>query len=128
MTCSHEQLLMDEEISAISRRVAAGLRVDDETLAKDLIIKTGPQSPSYLTADHTLKWLYGDEYVAPRLSVREQYGSWAARGAKDLYQLAREKVNDHARAEPNKPSPRQTAKLAEILATFSQGRHETPTP
>jgi trimethylamine--corrinoid protein Co-methyltransferase len=120
LTCSNEQLLMDEEISAICRRIAAGLRVDEETIAKDLIIKTGPQNPSYLTADHTLKWLYSDEYVSPRLSVREQYGSWAARGAKDVYRIARDKVAEYARAEPNKPSSTQMAKLAEILASFSK--------
>ncbi len=120
LTCSNEQLLMDEEMSAICRRIAAGVCVDEETIAKDLIIKTGPQNPSYLTADHTLKWLYTDEYVAPRLSVREQYGSWAAKGAKDVYQLARDKVAEYARVEPNKPSSAQTAKLAEILASFGK--------
>jgi trimethylamine--corrinoid protein Co-methyltransferase len=125
MTCSHEQLLMDEEMSAISRRLAAGVRVDEETVAKDLIIKTGPQNPSYLTTAHTLKWLYGDEYVAPRLSVREPFGSWAAKGAKDVYQLAREKVNDYTRVEPNRPTPRQMAQLAEILASFAPSRPET---
>jgi len=119
LTCSHEQLLMDEEMSAICRRIAAGLRVDQETIAKDLIIKTGPQNPSYLTTDHTLKWLYTDEYVAPRLSVREQYGSWAAKGGKDVYQLARDKVAEYAQTQPNKPSSAQMAKLAEILASFS---------
>jgi trimethylamine--corrinoid protein Co-methyltransferase len=127
MTCSHEQLLMDEEMSAICRRIAAGVRVSDETLARDLIIKTGPQNPSYLTTDHTLKWLHGDEYVAPRLSVREPFGSWAAKGAKDVYQLAREKVDDYARAEPNQPTGRQRAQLAEILASFDPPRHETRT-
>ena len=57
---------------------------------------------------------------APRLSVREQYGSWAAKGAKDVYQLARDKVAEYAQAEPNKPSSAQMAKLAEILASFGK--------
>jgi trimethylamine--corrinoid protein Co-methyltransferase len=125
LTCSNEQLLMDEEMSAICHRIAAGVRVDEETIAKDLIIKTGPQNAAYLTADHTLKWLYSDEYVAPRLSVREQYGSWAARGEKDVYQLARDKVNDYAKSEPNKPSSSQMAKLAEILASFGKSATRT---
>jgi trimethylamine--corrinoid protein Co-methyltransferase len=120
LTCSNEQLLLDEEMSAICRRIAAGIRVDEETIAKDLILQTGPQNPSYLTADHTLKWLYSDEYVAPRLSVREPYGSWSDKGAKDIYQLARDKVDDYARAEPNKPSSTQMARLAEILASFDE--------
>jgi len=120
LTCSNEQLLMDEEMSAISRRIVAGVRVDEETIAKDLIIKTGPQNPSYLTTDHTLKWLYSDEYVAPRLSVREQYGSWAAKGEKDVYQLARDKVDGYAGVKSNKPSSTQMARLAEILASFGK--------
>ena len=120
LTCSNEQLLLDEEISAVCRRIAAGMRVDEETIAQDLIIQTGPQNPSYLTADHTLKWLYSDEYVAPRLSVREPYGSWANQGAKDVYQRARDKVDDYARAEPNKPSSTRMARLAAILASFDE--------
>jgi len=120
LTCSNEQLLMDEEMSAISRRIAAGMRVDDETIARDLIIKTGPQNASYLTADHTVKWLYSNEYVTPRLSVREQYGSWAAKGAQDVYQLARDKVDEYAQTKSNRPSATQTAKLAEILASFAE--------
>ncbi len=125
MTCSNEQLLMDEEISAISRRIAAGIRVDEGTIAKDLIVRTGPQGPTYLTADHTLQWLYSNEYVAPRLSVRESYGAWAAKGAKDVYRLAGEKVSDYAGTQPNQPASRQRARLAEILASF--GKSDPPT-
>jgi trimethylamine--corrinoid protein Co-methyltransferase len=120
MTCSNEQLLMDEEMSAISRRIAAGLRVDKETIAKDLIVEIGPQGQTYLTTDHTLKWLYSDEYLAPRLSAREQYGSWQAKGAKDIYQLAREKVTEYTGVEPNKPSANQMAKLAEIVESLGK--------
>jgi trimethylamine--corrinoid protein Co-methyltransferase len=120
MTCSHEQLLMDEEMSALCHRIAAGMRVDEETIAKDLIVRTGPQNPTYLTADHTLKWLYSDEYVTPRLSVREPYGSWAAKGARDVYQLAREKVAEQARAEPKRAAARLRAQLAEILKSLDR--------
>ena len=128
MTCSNEQLLMDEEISAICRRIAAGIRVNQETIARDLIVRTGPQGPTYLTADHTLQWLHSDEYVAPSLSVRESYGSWTAKGARDVYGLACEKVNEYAGAEPNRPSSRQRAKLAEILESFGKSPPRTDGP
>ncbi len=49
MTCTHEQLLMDEEISAMARRIAEGIRVDDDTLPVDLIKELGPKG-DYLTA------------------------------------------------------------------------------
>ena len=37
MTCSQEQLVMDEEISAMTKRIAAGLDVNDERVAADII-------------------------------------------------------------------------------------------
>ena len=82
MTCSHEQLLMDEEISAMSRRIAAGMLVNSETIAADLIKQIGPRGESYLTADHTLHWLRSKEYIQPRLSVRGNRTVWEAQGAR----------------------------------------------
>ncbi len=41
MTCSHEQLIMDEEISAMAKRIAAGIEVNSDTIAKDLIQEIG---------------------------------------------------------------------------------------
>jgi trimethylamine--corrinoid protein Co-methyltransferase len=118
MTCSHEQLLMDEEISAMSQRIAAGLLVNPETIAVDLIKQIGPRGEGYLTADHTLEWLRSAEYLQPRLSVRVNRATWEAQGAKDTYQLAREKVRQLAQT-PFKPLPAETqAKLDEIIASF----------
>ncbi len=92
MTCSHEQLLMDEEMSAIARRIARGIEVDDATIAKDVIVELGPHNSAYLTAPHTLEWLHSDEYVALHLSVRSPRAVWEAAGAKDTYQIARDRV------------------------------------
>jgi trimethylamine---corrinoid protein Co-methyltransferase len=118
MTCSHEQLLMDEEISAMSRRIAEGMLVNQETIAADLIKQIGPHGEGYLTAEHTLTWLRSAEYLKPRLSVRGSRATWEAQGAKDSYQLAREKVHQMAQRQP-KPLPPQTqARLDEIIASF----------
>jgi trimethylamine--corrinoid protein Co-methyltransferase len=118
MTCSHEQLLMDEEISAMSRRIAEGMLVNAETIAADLIEQIGPRGEGYLTAEHTLRWLRSGEYLKPRLSVRGNRATWQSQGAKDTYQLAREKVRALARLRPKPPSPRTQAKLDEILASY----------
>jgi trimethylamine--corrinoid protein Co-methyltransferase len=118
MTCSHEQLLMDEEISAMSRRIAAGIAVNSETIAADLIKQIGPRGEGYLTSEHTLHWLRSAEYLKPRLSVRVNRATWEAQGQKDTYQLAREKVRQLAK-KASKPLPVQTqAKLDEIIASF----------
>ena len=119
MTCSHEQLIMDEEVAAMARRIAAGIEVNKDTIAKDLIQKIGPQSDAYLTADHTIRWLRSKEYLRPRVSVRGPRGVWEAEGRKDTYQLAREKTRECARLELAPLSPYRRAKLSEILEQFS---------
>jgi trimethylamine--corrinoid protein Co-methyltransferase len=118
MTCSHEQLLMDEEISAMSRRISQGMAVNAETIAADLIQQIGPHGQGYLTADHTLRWLRSAEYLQPRLSVRGNRASWEAQGAKDTYQLAREKVRQLASRPPKPLPPAVQARLDEIIAAF----------
>lgn len=102
MTCSHEQLLMDEEISAMSRRIAAGMRVDRETIAADLIKSIGPRGESYLTAEHTLRWLRSDEYLQPRLSVRGNRSAWESQGTRTRTNLL---ASGSARWPPCRPSP-----------------------
>jgi len=95
MTCSHEQLVMDEEIAAMSKRIADGILVNDETIAAGLIKKVGPHG-EYMTCDHTLKWIHSGEYLAPRVSVRGPRAVWEAGGAKDTYMLAKEKVRNYS--------------------------------
>jgi len=95
LTCSHEQLLMDAEISALAKRIAAGVNVTDETIAAGLMKKIGPQGETYLTTEHTLKWLRSGEFIKTDLSVSGSRVLWEQRGAKDTYQLAREKTNEY---------------------------------
>jgi len=119
MTCSHEQLIMDEEISAMSRRIAAGIRVDDETIAKDLIVEIGPRGTGYLVSDHTVSRLRSDEYLDPRVSVRGPRAVWEAAGAKDTYQLARDKVRWYEQQPARSPlEASRKRRLAEIIDGF----------
>jgi trimethylamine---corrinoid protein Co-methyltransferase len=118
MTCSHEQLLIDEEISALSRRLVAGMKVSPESIAANVIKKVGPRGESYLTAEHTLERLRGDEFVPSPLSVRGPRATWEAQGARDTYQLAREKVKKYA-AKPSQILPeKMQQELAEIIQRF----------
>jgi len=89
MTCSDEQLLMDAEIAAMCRRLAAGVKVTKNTIAADLIREVGPQGESYLTQDHTLKRLRSDEYLVSDLAVRGPLASWQAAGARDTTAMAK---------------------------------------
>jgi trimethylamine--corrinoid protein Co-methyltransferase len=115
MTCSHEQLVMDEEISAMCRRLGAGIRVNEETIARDLIEGIGPQGESYLTTDHTLRWLRSDEYLTPRVSVRGPFENWRRAGSPDTYRLATARARELA-AKPVPPlDAARQARLADIL-------------
>jgi trimethylamine--corrinoid protein Co-methyltransferase len=88
MTCSHAQLLMDEEIAQMARRMMAGIRVRSDDIACDVIEAVGPQGESYLTLDHTMERLRTNEYFVPQLAVRGPFSSWESAGAKDTYALA----------------------------------------
>jgi trimethylamine--corrinoid protein Co-methyltransferase len=79
MTYSHGQLIMDEEISAMAKRTAAGVRVMPETIAADLIKEVWPHG-DYLTTEHTVQRLRGDEFFPPRISVRGPRGGLGRAG------------------------------------------------
>jgi trimethylamine--corrinoid protein Co-methyltransferase len=118
MTCSHEQLVMDEEISALSRRLARGLEVNADTIARDLVEETGPEGPTYMTADHTLQRLRSGEYHLPSIAVRGPFATWQAAGSPDTAALARAKARDlAARPVPDFASERRD-RLAEIIPGF----------
>lgn len=121
MTCSNEQLLMDEAISAYSRRIATGIDVRPETIAAGLIKDQGPKGETYLTADHTLRWLRSQEYIRPRLTVNGPFAVWQNTGAKDTYQLARDEVQSMKSLEVPKLDERRKARLEEIIAGVMVG-------
>jgi trimethylamine--corrinoid protein Co-methyltransferase len=119
MTCSHEQLVMDEETSAMSRRIARGLEINDRTIAADLIQQVGPKG-DYLTCEHTLANLRSGEYLTPRVSVRGPLSMWQAQGSPDTYELAKRKVREYAAMGPAVPplDAKRAARLAEIIKAF----------
>ena len=120
LTCSHEQLLMDEEISAYSRRISQGVEVSPDSIAAEVIRERGPQGETYMTAAHTLERLRSPEFVAPRLAVSGLDATWAAQGGKDAYQAAREKVRSmRSLAAPPIDTARRAA-IDEIISGFSK--------
>lgn len=122
MTCSHEQLVMDEEISAMSRRMVAGIDVDDAAIAKDLVKELGPRGSGYLTADHTLERLRVGEFFVPRVAVRGPQAIWRAQGAKDTYALARDAARELGAQRLAPLDATRQARLDEIVAAYASVR------
>jgi trimethylamine---corrinoid protein Co-methyltransferase len=117
MTCSHEQLLMDEEMAGMCRRLARGLEVNDKTIAADLVREIGPRGTGYLTAPHTLERLRSKEYYVPRLAVRGPRAAWEAGGSKDTYQQARARARDLGAKGPASLDARRREQLNAVLVS-----------
>jgi trimethylamine--corrinoid protein Co-methyltransferase len=122
MACSHEQLLIDAEISKMAKRIAQGINVNKETIAAELIKEIGPRGKTYLDTDHTLSYLRCDEYVRTSLSVTGPKASWDMQGSKDTYQLARERVRQYAEGGSSNVhvSAAVLKTMNEIIAEFSR--------
>lgn len=91
LTMSFEQLVVTNEVIGLVRRIAQGIEINEKTLAQDLIAEVGPGG-EYLTSDHTLK--HFKENWFPELMCRSPYEKWKDEGAKDLGQMANQKVRD----------------------------------
>jgi trimethylamine--corrinoid protein Co-methyltransferase len=90
MTMSYEQLLIDQEIVKMIRRVLQGIAVNKETIALDVIKKVGPAG-NYLAERHTLKYMR-QELSTTTLINRKMRDSWEKSGAKDISEVAREQA------------------------------------
>ena len=56
MTFSFEQLIIDNEIAGMIKRIIRGIEVNDDTLAVELIKKIGP-GKDFLSQKHTREYM-----------------------------------------------------------------------
>jgi trimethylamine--corrinoid protein Co-methyltransferase len=69
LSVSYEGLLIEHELLQMARRYVRGIRVDEATLAEEVIARVGPAG-SYLAEDHTFEFLHEDEFCLSRLFNR----------------------------------------------------------
>ena len=89
LTTSPEMLVLTAEIINMMRRFGAGVTLDAESLALEVIHRAGPGG-DFLTTDHTLK--HFRELWRPTLMNRERLDSWVAGGSKRMGARLREKT------------------------------------
>lgn len=82
---SLQQLVMDSEIFSWNAFIAAGVTVDDETLALDTIKQVGIGG-NYLSQRHTRRHM--KEVWRPRLLDRSMWDAWVASGREGAYEKA----------------------------------------
>lgn len=91
LTSSFDMLVLCDEIIGMVKRMMEGIRVDEESLALQLIDDVGPGG-SFLGAEHTLRHFRENWY--PTLMDRSRYESWLGKGGKSLSDVVNEKVRD----------------------------------
>ena len=91
MTFSMEQLVIDNDIIGMSKKLMEGIPVTEETLAVEAIKKVGPGNNflAHKTTRNNVA-LPSDPLIIDRSMV----GEWEARGSKDLTLIAHEKILD----------------------------------
>lgn len=101
ITMSFAQLVMDNEIIAMTRRVLEGIPVNDETLAVDVIKSVGARG-HFLAEEHTVKHMKSCQ-SQPELIDRRMRQFWQERGAKDYREACAEKARyilEHHKPDP----------------------------
>jgi trimethylamine--corrinoid protein Co-methyltransferase len=101
-----ENMVVDNEVLGMVKRMLKGIDVSHETLAVDLIKKTG-FSGDYLFSSHTRKHVR--ELWSARLGETRTYESWLESGAPSILDKARARVNEILAADPE-PFPEDLAK------------------
>ena len=89
MTFSMEQLVIDNDIIAMTKKVMSGIPVTEETLAVESIKKVGIGN-NFLGHKSTRDNI--NLPSDPMLINREMIGDWTTAGSKDLVSVAHEKV------------------------------------
>jgi len=91
MTFSMEQLVIDNDIVQMTKKVMEGVPVSEETLDLESIQKVGIGN-NFLALKKTRMLV--DYPSDPMLIDRRMYGDWEHAGSKDLATIAHEKVVD----------------------------------
>jgi trimethylamine--corrinoid protein Co-methyltransferase len=89
---SHEMVVLSDEVIGMVKRFLAGIRVDDDTLAVDVIREVGPGG-SFIAHEHTVE-NFRKELWFPKLVDRSKYDAWKKKGSKTMGTRAHERVKE----------------------------------
>jgi trimethylamine--corrinoid protein Co-methyltransferase len=113
MTVSYEKYVIDNEILGMVMRAVEGIRVDDDTLAFDLIKQAGPGG-NFVAARHTRHFMRSEHY-RPSLSDRNSREEWLSKGGKETWERASEIVKGLlAKPKHSLPAPIRQQVLSQV--------------
>ncbi len=91
--CSFEAFLLDNEMHSHIYRIVRGIEVNDDTIAYDAITNAVLNEGHFLGNQVTMAAMQRD-FVYPTFADREPPITWAERGARDIWEVAKEQVNE----------------------------------
>ena len=118
MTVAYEKYVMDNEILGMVMRAVQGIKVNDDTLAFDLIKQAGPGG-NFVAARHTRHFMRSEHYQ-PSLSDRNSQEEWLSKGGKETWERASEIVKELlAKPKHSLPTPIREQVLSQINGIIS---------
>jgi len=102
------QLVIDNEIVGMTKRMLRGIEINDDTLGLEALARVGPGG-NFLSDDHTLKY-FKSEYYRPRIFNRGTREIWQSQGANDLNENARQRAKTILREHKPAPLPDDVVK------------------
>jgi trimethylamine--corrinoid protein Co-methyltransferase len=117
---SLEQIVVDDEIACVCKRIKDGIDVSE---AKNYFddIKDVKHGGHFLTQMNTLKTCRSEEFLAPSLSDRNTYERWDELGRPDMYDKARKRVEEIlASPQKNPLSDDVIGKLEDIIVRANE--------
>jgi len=119
ITFDYGQLVLDCEFARMIKHTVQGFRVNDDTLALDVIKEIGPGG-HYLMHEHTLKGMKSQS--RPELIDRQMREVWEKAGATTAYERATAKAKWIL--ENHKPDPLSDEVLGKIRAIIDETEKE----
>lgn len=116
-TAAFEQLVIDNEIVKVSRRLMRGLAITDEKLALESILRVGPMG-NYLVEPSTIENLRSGEWIESDIFVRESYDIWREQGGRMMAERASDLVEQLRNRDDISLEPGRQKRIQNIIDRF----------
>ena len=112
---------MADEIISYVRKIAQGIRVDDETLALDVIDSVGCGG-HFLGEESTFK-NFKKEFWLPKVINRERYHVWEAGGKTTYKDRLRQRAKDLLENSPSQELPVAVQRQIQAIVDQAEASH-----
>lgn len=120
MLLSLEQIVVDNEIAHLCKRLKDGIQVSKDKDYFEDILRVGPGG-HFLKRKNTRKASRSNEFYIPELIDRNTYDTWLELGRPDLYSNARKRVEKILNSEQRCPLQTDTQKVLNEIMEKADG-------